>query len=95
MRTECTCPVCNGTGRVPAGDDRYKHVMAGYDKETDTHVCRNCGGQTMWGNPTGKSYLRDDGTPCKHEYFSTNLGRCYNQYTCKHCGYSYSIDSGD
>ena len=24
-----------------------------------------------------------------------NLGRCYNRYTCKKCGISYTIDSGD
>ena len=94
-RETCPCPVCSGTGRLPAGDYRYKAVTAGYDPETDTLPCRNCGGQTMYGKPTGQSFLRDDGTPCTHEYTTRNLGRCYNQYTCKHCGYSYSIDSGD
>lgn len=92
---ECICPVCNGTGRKPAGDYKYKHVIAGYDKETDTLQCNNCGGQTMWGKPTGKTRERADGTPCVHEYNVTNRGRCYNNYTCKHCGYSYDIDSGD
>lgn len=95
MKTECTCPVCNGSGRRPAGDDKYKHVYAGYDKDTDTLPCNNCGGQTMFGRATGKSYLREDGTPCKHEYTSRVAGRCYTIYTCRHCGYSYDIDSGD
>ena len=94
-RIECTCPVCNGTGRVSAADQKYKTIIAGYDKETDTLPCANCGGQTMYGKPTGKSYLREDGTPCAHEYVTKNLGRCYNNYTCKHCGYSYDIDSSD
>lgn len=94
-RETCPCPVCSGTGRRPAGDYRYKEVTAGFDRETDTLPCNNCGGQTMYGKPTGQSFLRDDGTPCTHEYTTTNLGRCYNRYTCKHCGYSYSIDSGD
>jgi len=95
MRETCTCPVCQGTGRRPAGDYRYKAVTWGYDPETDTLPCRNCGGQTMGGQPTGKTFIRDDGTPCVHEYTTLSLGRCYNRYTCKHCGYAYDIDSGD
>ena len=90
-----TCPVCNGTGRRPAGNDQYKQVYAGYDKETDTLPCNNCGGQTMYGRPTGRVPLRPDGTPCKHEYTSATVGRCLTRYTCKHCGSSYEIDSGD
>lgn len=90
-----TCPVCNGIGRVPAGNDPYKKVMYGYDAETDTHVCRNCGGQTMYGRATGKVPLRPDGTPCRHEYTGRTTGRCLTQYTCQHCNHSYEIDSGD
>jgi len=30
------CPVCNGTGRKPAGDYGYKHVISSYDVATDT-----------------------------------------------------------
>jgi hypothetical protein len=92
---ECVCPVCNGSGRKPAGDYKYKNVIAGYDKETDTLQCDNCGGQRMYGRPTGKTRARADGTPCVHEYTSQNLGRCYNRYTCKHCEYAYDIDSSD
>jgi hypothetical protein len=89
------CPVCNGSGRRPAGDDPYKKVYSGYDSETDTLACNNCGGQTMYGRPTGKVALRPDGTPCKHEYTSATVGRCLTRYTCKHCGSSHEIDSGD
>ena len=89
------CPVCNGTGRRAAGNDKYKAVYAGYDKDTDTLPCNNCGGQTMYGRPTGKVPLRPDGTPCKHEYVSKTAGRCLTDYTCKHCGYKFQIDSGD
>ena len=89
------CPVCNGSGRVPAGDSKYKHITSGYDKETDTFKCCNCGGQRMFGSPTGEVRLRSDGTPCKHEYVGVTRGRCYTVYTCKHCGDSYDIDSGD
>jgi hypothetical protein len=90
-----TCPVCNGALRVPAGDTKYKHVMAGYDKETDTLGCSNCGGQYMYGSARGTVKLRPDGTPCTHSYSSKNVGRCLTQYTCVHCSESYQIDSGD
>ena len=93
--TQGTCPVCNGTTRVPAGDNKYKNVIAGYDKNTDTFACNNCGGQMMYGRPTGQVPLRADGTPCAHEYTSQNVGRCLTKYTCKHCNSSHTIDSGD
>ena len=90
------CPVCNGTGRIPAGDDKYKSFTASYDKETDTFACRNCGGQTMSCRGTGKVFLRPDGTPCKHSYKGENAGRCYTKYHCIHsCGDTFGIDSGD
>lgn len=89
------CPVCNGAGRVAAGDYKYKHVVAGYDKEADTLACTNCGGQYMYGMPTGEVPLRKDGTPCKHEYTSRTIGRCLTEYTCNHCGSRYEIDSSD
>lgn len=89
------CPVCNGSGRRPAGDYRYKHITAGYDAESDTLSCNNCGGQTMFGKPTGQVPLREDGTPCKHEFKGVSIGRCLTRYTCVHCVSSYEIDSGD
>jgi len=30
---------------------------------------------------------------CVHEYKQTNLGNCYNRYTCVKCGGSYEVDS--
>jgi hypothetical protein len=89
-----TCPVCNGTMRVPA-TGKYKKNCYGYDEATDTFQCGNCGGQHQDLKPTGKVYLRADGTPCKHEYTSKCIGRCYNQYKCKHCLEVYNIDSSD
>ena len=33
---------------------------------------------------------------CNHDHTDgKNLGRCYNQYTCKDCGYSWAVDSSD
>jgi len=90
-----TCPVCSGTKRKPAGDNPYKKQFAGYDPETDTLWCDNCGGQTMYAVATGLVRLRPDGTPCAHDYAGEQTGRCYYSYVCKHCGDFYSIDSGD
>lgn len=93
------CPVCNGSGHMPCPDNLRAHGQLdgwyGYRKEDDTISCTNCGGQTMWGRPTGEVNLRPDGTPCKHEYTSADVGRCLTRYTCKHCSFSYEIDSGD
>ena len=95
MNNYGVCPVCNGTKRVPAGDRKYKSVIAGYDKETDTLPCTNCGGQYMNMSPTGQVKLRPDGTPCKHYYTSKTVGRCLTEYFCVHCSDRYQIDSGD
>ena len=91
------CPVCNGTQRVPVPADmeRYKNVIAGYDKATDTFPCTNCGGQYQWGKPTGEVRLNKEGQPCKHKYSAKTVGRCLTEYTCEHCGDRYQIDSGD
>jgi hypothetical protein len=33
---------------------------------------------------------------CTHANCTTrNLGRCYNEYTCTDCGYTWTIDSSD
>lgn len=91
------CPVCNSSGRKPADEEmkKYSNVIAGYDKSNDTVACNNCGGQGMYGRPTGEVPLRPDGTPCKHEYKGVERGRCYTVYTCIHCNHRYDIDSGD
>lgn len=73
------CPVCNGT-KVNVGTGQQ---------------CRNCGGQQMYGTPTGKVRLRKDGTPCTHEYTVTKISNCYYQYDCKYCDDTYKIDSSD
>jgi len=92
---KASCPVCSGTGRVPAGDSKYKNITSGYNNESDTFNCNNCGGQYMFGRPSGKVHTRPDGSPCKHEYKSATVGRCLTEYTCIHCLDRYQIDSGD
>lgn len=89
------CPVCNGSGRKAAGDYQYKHVIAGYDKDTDTLPCTNCGGQYMFGSPSGKVRLNKDGVPCTHQYVSKYVGRCLTEYFCVWCADKHQIDSGD
>lgn len=32
---------------------------------------------------------------CKHEMVSKSIGRCYTEYSCKKCGYKYTVDSSD
>ena len=62
----CTCPVCNGSLRVPCENDitrdyGLKYGWYGYDRETDTVPCNNCGGQTQFpGRPTGQVLPRKD-----------------------------------
>lgn len=90
-----TCPACQGTTRKPAGDYKYKNVIAGYDPATDSLPCTNCGGQYMYGRPTGKVKLNLAGQPCLHVYQSQTVGRCLTEYTCVECKDRYQIDSGD
>lgn len=92
-----TCPVCNGTGRQAANADqkRYASVIAGYDTTNDTIKCGNCGGQYMFGSPSGQVKLNKSGTACTHSYVSSNNGRCLTTYICQHCDDQYQIDSGD
>ena len=96
MERKGICPICNGTGRKPASKEARAHGWYGYDKNTDTQSCHNCGSHGMFAPPPdGKVELRPDGTPCEHHFTSQTIGRCYHRYTCKHCNTSYSIDSGD
>jgi hypothetical protein len=91
-----TCPECNGSTRVPYNlNPSWKRVIAGYDAATDTLPCSNCGGQYMFGRPTGKVPLNLLGNPCTHVYKGRNAGRCLTEYTCTECGDRYQIDSGD
>jgi hypothetical protein len=95
MSARGICPVCNGTCKVDAGEASYRTVVYGYDSETNTYPCKNCGGQYMYGSPKGEVRLREDGTPCTHKYVSKSVGRCLTEYFCIHCGDRFQIDSGD
>ena len=95
-KTHGVCPVCSGTKRVPAGDYKWKNVVAGYDAETDTLLCTNCGAQYQNLTPTGIVRLNYQDQPCTHEYESSPTPyRCVTSYTCFHCTDSYTIDSSD
>lgn len=95
MKREGICPACNGTSRVPADEYAIKYGWYGYDKDTSTQYCSNCGPLGMFSKPDGKVSLRPDGTPCHHQFRTETIGRCYHRSTCVHCDYSYTIDSGD
>jgi hypothetical protein len=49
----------------------------------------------MFGRATGQVRLNNAGEPCTHSYSGETAGRCLTEYTCKHCGDRYQIDSGD
>lgn len=95
MHTEIkygTCPVCEGTGQLPLTDYDKKWS---WNKDRTHKQCYNCGGQTMGQKGYGQVRLNKEGQPCVHEYTSRTIGRCLTEYTCKHCGHKYEIDSGD
>lgn len=91
------CPCCHGKGmwerELTPLERSYPHNKG---KTTVAVKCNNCGGQYMYYSaPTGKVLLRNDGTPCTHEYQGIQLGRCWYRLTCKHCGDNYDVDSSD
>ena len=87
-----TCPVCNGSGKVPLTDHERSYS---WNKDKTHRDCSNCGGQYMYGTGKGEVRLNKDGVPCTHRYTSRIVGRCLTEYTCEECGDRYQIDSGD
>ena len=88
------CPVCNGTKRQNyTGPDA--EVIYGFDPESKTLPCRNCGGQYMFGTPLGLVVLNANNIPCTHEYKHVSSVRCLHTFQCIHCLDTYQIDSGD
>lgn len=89
-----TCPKCNGSCRMPAND--LNRRCYGYDKETDSLPCNNCGGQTMSLKAEGVTTIDPaTGRGCMHDYQGSNAGRCLTRYVCTKCQDVYSIDSSD
>ena len=89
-----TCPKCNGSLRAES-QSKYAYMYKGYDKETNTLPCNNCGSQYMFGTPKGEVNLRPDGTPCMHEYKTKTISNCYHESKCVHCEDAFYVDSGD
>lgn len=83
-------------GYQPAGPGPF---VDGQGYEGGTLPCTNCGGQTMFGTPTGLVPLRADGTPCLHTYAEHSTPqerqRGAHRYRCTGCGERNTIDSGD
>lgn len=97
-----TCPVCRGTCRQAVDatgkplDQLSEHPRWSQYAKRGWMECRNCGGQGMSLQATGRTYARrDTGEPCRHEFVGRNAGRCYTEYRCKHCPEAYAIDSSD
>lgn len=89
-----TCPKCFGGLRMPAND--RNRGCYGYDQETDSLPCNNCGGQTMELKATGLVPVDPaTGEGCMHQFEGRNAGNCYTVYKCTKCHYSFPIDSGD
>ena len=58
--------------------------------------CTNCGGQCMFGQPTGFTRYNKLGLPCLHVYTVTeSASRTYHTYKCNYCSLQFHIDSGD
>ena len=74
-----TCPVCNGSGKVPLSADEKAYS---WNKDKTHRECNNCGGQYMYGVGTGKVPLDRNGNPCVHKYTGREVGRCLTAYTC-------------
>jgi hypothetical protein len=87
------CPVCNGLGKVPLDPVEAKYS---YNAGKTHKECHNCGGQQMFGKGTGRVPLNKEGQPCRHDYVGSATGyRSLVRLTCKHCGHSFEVDSGD
>lgn len=86
------CPVCNGTKRQPYTG---KHPVAGLSTVDNTIPCQNCGGQYMFGAPSGLVWHNKQDLPCTHSYECVSSANCLHTYKCQHCGDTYQIDSGD
>lgn len=93
-RSVGTCPVCNGTKRMPY-QGQHAATLAGYSKVDGTIPCQNCGGQYMSMSPTGFVWHNQQDLPCTHHYAVTETKNCLHTYRCIHCGDTYQIDSGD
>lgn len=90
------CPGCNGSGRLSVAETSNMDVVAGYDRDTNTIACTNCGGQTMYGTALGYTEIDPaTGAGCLHKYAKREAGRCYVVFTCAKCRSRYDVDSSD
>lgn len=93
MSNSLTCPVCNGSKLVALSEEECNKY---WNKGKTHRQCQNCGGQYMFGQATGLVAARPDGAACEHDYdYKPGRWRCTHDYTCKHCGDQYTIDSSD
>lgn len=94
------CPRCRGHGGWNLLLNQYKlppsGVRGGYYPNTPENrhlfchfraMCDHCGG---WG------WIPESETCPGHEWeYLANVGRCLNQYQCRHCSRRQEVDSSD
>jgi transcription elongation factor Elf1 len=90
------CPKCNGSGRVLC-PPKYRSSFQqngwfGYDPNTKTIECDNCGAQYQHSKPSGIVKMSYTGKPCVHRYSEEQLSAHYVKYNCKLCGDVYFVD---
>lgn len=100
------CPMCLGSGKklvdgrtweefysgeLPAHPDQIRYAIE-YGKISPELVatCTNCGGYENV-RPNGRVPLREDGTPCMHEFEMVAITPTAEIHKCKHCGYQYRV----
>jgi len=88
------CPVCSGHGGWNLRTHSYplppQYESTAENRHRYAHfrcICSHCHG---WGHVHNTEMCEG------HEWaFEKNLGRCYNQYKCIHCGKIHNVDSSD
>ena len=88
------CNVCSGHGGWNLKINSYRLPLEYEDTPENRHRfvhfrcnCSHCNG---WG------YVHQSETCSGHEWVHVrNLGRCYNQFKCIHCGKISNVDSSD
>lgn len=82
MKDPVPCPNCQGYVFCIIGENAY-----GEGNHFQLH-CSNCGGMSACG------YMERE-EACVHDMVEEKIGNCLYRRTCKKCGATQTIDSGD
>jgi len=93
------CPRCQGHGGWNLLLDQYRlPLTAGGARYADTAENRHlfCHFRAMCDHCTGWGWIPESETCPGHEWlYVANVGRCLNQYQCRHCSRVQQVDSSD